>query len=216
MFNVSTGTLEETIPIPAGAIPQGANGVHINYVELGARHAFVCTPFGVLILPRNQRGRQQNGNIAQNGDAEAPLYLDFPSFDQGLRIPQLVRHYAARMIQSIGPASNPAMREFIVTAPRVPDSSTALVRLGEDRQEFTAGSSFYYNIVRLIILIALSAVCLYSTRLSRRERLCSHNNLRHCIFRPRFRACLSRRSDFFRNCVANTHGNCSTQSRLRQ
>ncbi|KAL5483535.1 hypothetical protein ACEPAI_8767 [Sanghuangporus weigelae] len=146
LFDVPSGTLEETIPIPMEAIPQGANGVHINYVELGARHAFVCTPLGVLILSRHQHRadsqRRQNGHAQPNGDAngdtDAPLYLDFPSADPGLRIPQLVRHYAARMIQSFGPPSNAAMREFIVTAPRVPEQSTALVRLGEDRQEFTA------------------------------------------------------------------------------
>ncbi|EJD07887.1 uncharacterized protein FOMMEDRAFT_150476 [Fomitiporia mediterranea MF3/22] len=135
IFNVLTTTLDETIPIPLEAIPDGETGVHINYVELGARHAFVCTPYGVLILPRFQH--MTGDTNGHNGD-EAPQFIDFPSSDPDMHIPQLIRHYATRMIQTFGPPSNPAMREFILTAPRVPEQSTALVRIGEDRQEFSA------------------------------------------------------------------------------
>ncbi|KAH8110954.1 hypothetical protein DFH11DRAFT_1690590 [Phellopilus nigrolimitatus] len=127
LFDVPSARLEKIIPIPAEDDVLDL-GVHISYVELGARHVFVCSPDSVLIIPRSrssERGAQS-------------VHLNFPSADPGLRIPQLVRHYAARLVPAFRPQKNDALREHIVTAPSLPEQSTALVRLGDDPQDFTA------------------------------------------------------------------------------
>ena len=155
VFDVTSATLQETIPIPETAAPPGGQGVQINYVELGERHVFVCTPYSMLIIPRFQtrerrqgsRGRrafavreEDDGNNSSSDDDREPVrYIDFPNTDPELRSPQLVRHYAARMSPTLVPGSNEAMKEFYISAASVPERSTALVPMTLNRQEFTAG-----------------------------------------------------------------------------
>ncbi|KAI5117611.1 hypothetical protein M0805_001211 [Coniferiporia weirii] len=132
LFDVPSASLVQTIPIPRESLPPAAftpeGTVCILYVELGPRHVFVCTMHGVLILPRDWSHEPGARNVC----------FDFPTVDPNLRVPQLICHYAARIIRTNGPPSNPCMREYMVTAPRVSEQSTALVRLGDNRQQFSA------------------------------------------------------------------------------
>ena len=153
LFDAPSASVIETIPIPPPDdslleespmfLNDGAPGhVHINYVELGKRHVFVCTPSSIVILPRTVFASDGASGAQPISNATRQV-LRFPHADPTLRVSQLVKHYAAKLVQALGPPENAAMQEFAVTAPRESDSSTALVRLGLNRQIFTAGALSY-------------------------------------------------------------------------
>lgn len=133
LFDAPSATLAQTIPLPWS----NAGDVRILYVELGERHVFVCTLYEVLIIPRDT-SLYPDGTRA----AVTRVSLSFPTDDSGLRIPQLVKQYASRMIETFGPLKNRAMKEYMVVTPHRRQELTALVPMNGPPQEFYAGTWF--------------------------------------------------------------------------
>ena len=126
LFDAPSASLINTIPLPPSL------QINILYVEIGARHAFVCTPHHVLIFSRDW-------NHDGNADNLHSIFLKFPSPDPELPSPRLSRHNAARL-KRIESGSIYKSR-YIVCAPEPesPQANSAVSRQPEMLHEFTAG-----------------------------------------------------------------------------
>ena len=134
LFDVPSATLTKTIPIPLQGLPRDAfqsdGTLIILYVEIGPRHVFVCTRCNVLIIPRD----------LESSEDDYACSLDFPTNDPELRILDIVRHYAARLVlPQVKHKSNARMTRLVLNYPNEREESTALLSLSPHMQEFCAG-----------------------------------------------------------------------------
>lgn len=136
LFDIPSATLIQIISLTSYPPVYNSISFGINYVELGARHAFVCTNQGLLIAPRE--------NIAQN-PIQALLSLD------STQNPEFARGTAYQTKVHDPYDGNPAMRFITLKSKPQTSRSTELVRLIDYTEIFTAGMA---HVITAVIRVA--------------------------------------------------------------